>query len=321
MTNSLWIVLSAWKLRVQPRKWNTVDAEVNHDIEQCKRWTNSPSIIAQFEQHWGARATKLNVQFQRRTAATAQQLWRRNDKIDSFPHSGANVNVQRQFKSIEEERTCFAWNSSMGDMLKTSKITREFFLSPSIDNGKSLKANAPLFGHNLANYAAFIGDIVFLAWLCQSDLSKWRTERTRRAKAQPTVSLSSERVILFQCVVCTTSIMLFGLKSANSAKCNVVATFWLNVSFGRLLACLLARAYHIYTVHVSNKHTPSTNSERRCLDGSKQQPFRFVHSVNYQTSYWKGVVEDRAAHSVFQLSLSDCVEFFQKGKMQTATSK
>lgn len=116
-------------------------------------------IIAQFELHRGARATQLNVQFQRHAAATAQQVWRRNN---SFPHSGANTNVHRQFKSIEKERTCFVLNSRIGDMLKNIE-NHEFTLSPSIDNGKLLKANAPTvscFGHNLANYAAFIGDIV-----------------------------------------------------------------------------------------------------------------------------------------------------------------
>lgn len=36
------------------------------------------------------------------------------------------------------------------------------------------------------------------------------------------------------CICNTTSIMLFGLKSENSAKCNVVATFWLIVSLARI---------------------------------------------------------------------------------------
>lgn len=160
----------------EPRNWNEADAEVSHDIGQYKRWTNSP-----FRNNCSIWAT------QRSTSHTVErsilETRRRNcaasvEEKQLISPLWANTNVHRQFKSIEKERTCFVLNSRIGDMLKNIE-NHEFTLSPSIDNGKLLKANAPTvscFGHNLANYAAFIGDIVcieLVSGISHMTLPKW----------------------------------------------------------------------------------------------------------------------------------------------------
>lgn len=173
---------------------------------------------------------------------------------------------------------------------------------------------SPIYSLSLQIMPLLSETLCVLSWFSFSrslNLPKWsvspRCEQEEQTYECDRISWVSE--ILYVCNTNKHHAVWFVVSKQCEMQCCRYVSGWMYRSFARSLAH--ARIpYLYYTKHISNKY--NTHRTEKILDGSKQQSFGFVHSVNYQTSYWKGVVGDRVAHILFQLSLWIALNYKRK---------